>query len=398
MHVTQLLNTHLRKQCQDIHKKRWAALMAVVTALIMGKKLTVTGLGRSIKNTVYTKHNIKRADRLIGNAFLNQASTTILRAMATHIIGKEEHPVVLVDWSDLSADGEFHLLRASLPIGGRALTLYDEVHKQKKVNNNNIHKRFLRKLKNCLPAHCRPIVITDAGFRTPWFRAVQAMGWDFVGRIPGKTMVTPHAKADWIRSEPLFETATARPRYLGFVDIVRRSPLACHAYLLKRLPKGRSKKNKKGHRCSASSSQKNAHRERTPWLIATSLSGGASITKRVMNLYKTRMQIEESFRDVKNSRWEFSFNEARATTVKRYENLLLIGTLATYAVWLVGKVAKSKNLHRHYQANTIRTRNVLSTFYLGCEVLGKQALDFRREEYQAALRAMTLNFEVQCYG
>jgi len=42
MHVTQLLNTHLSKQYQGIHKKRWAALMAVVDALIVGKKLSVT--------------------------------------------------------------------------------------------------------------------------------------------------------------------------------------------------------------------------------------------------------------------------------------------------------------------------------------------------------------------
>ncbi|MDT8403936.1 IS4 family transposase [Sulfuriflexus sp.] len=398
MHVTKLLNTHLSKQCQAIHKKRWAALMAVVDALIIGKKLTVTGLGRSIKNTVYTKHNIKRVDRLVGNSSINQASIMIHRAMAEQIIGNQKQPVVLVDWSDLSADGEFHLLRASLPIGGRALTLYDEVHEQKRVNNNNVHERFLERLKTCLPSHCRPIIITDAGFRTPWFRAVQAMGWDFVGRIPGKTMITPHAKADWIRSEPIFETATARPRYLGFVDIVRRSPLPCHAYLLKRLPKGRSKKTQKEQRCIGASSKKNAHRERTPWLIATSLAGGALITKRVISLYKTRMQIEESFRDVKNSRWGFGFNEARASTAKRYENLLLIGTLATYVVWLVGKVAESKNLHRHYQANTIKMRNVLSTFYLGCEVLRKQALDFRREEYQSALRTLTQDFKSQCYG
>jgi len=34
----------------------------------------------------------------------------------------------------------------------------------------------------------------------------------------------------------------------------------------------------------------------------------------------------------------------------------------------MGKVAESKNLHRHYQAKIIRTRNILSTFYLGGEV------------------------------
>ena len=33
-----------------------------------------------------------------------------------------------------------------------------------------------------LPRDCKPIIVTDAGFKTPWFRSVLAQGWDFVGR------------------------------------------------------------------------------------------------------------------------------------------------------------------------------------------------------------------------
>ena len=89
----------------------------------------------------------------------------------------------------------------------------------------------------------------------------------------------------------------------------------------------------------------NAKRERTPWLIVASLTGGKAITKRVIKLYQTRMQIEEGFRDIKNSRWGFSLDEAKARTKFRYENLLLVGVLATFAVWLTGKVAELKNVH-----------------------------------------------------
>jgi len=397
MHATQLINNHLQRTCQGIHTKRMSALMSMVSACIQGKKLSVTGLGRAIKNTVFEKHNIKRSDRLIGNPTLNQERTLIYRTLASWIIGRQKQPVILIDWSDLSADGKFHLLRASLPVGGRALTLYDEVHPQKKANNSHIEKHFLNKLSAILPRHCRPIMITDAGFRTPWFRAVQAMGWDFVGRVGGQTMISPQSKADWIRVEPIFETATTRPRYLGFIDLVRRSPLACHAYLLKRRKQGRVKKTVFGQRSAMIHSKKNAHRERTPWLIVTSLQGGTSITKRVISLYQTRMQIEEGFRDIKNSRWGFSLDEARVSTTYRYENLLLVGALATFAVWLTGKIAELKNIHRQYQANTIKTRNVLSTFYLGCQVLKKEAMVFQREDYHQALIALRYQFEEQCY-
>ena len=89
-------------------------------------------------------------------------------------------------------------------------------------------------------------------------------------------------------------------------------------------------------------SEKNAHRERSPWLIVTSLDNKYANTRQILNLYKTRMQIEEGFRDIKNSRWGLAFNEARCSTTYRYENLLLVAHLATFAVWMIGKVASLK--------------------------------------------------------
>ncbi|WP_257999783.1 transposase, partial [Xanthomonas oryzae] len=50
---------------------------------------------------------------------------------------------------------------------------------------------FLQQLRALIPDDVRPILVTDAGFRTPWFRAVSAMGWDWVGRLRGRTQVKP---------------------------------------------------------------------------------------------------------------------------------------------------------------------------------------------------------------
>jgi hypothetical protein len=384
--------------CQGIHKKRMAALIDIVQACIQGKKLSVTGLGRALKNAVFEKHNIKRADRLIGNPALNQERGLICHVLARWIIGQLPQPVILVDWSDLSADRHYHVLRASLPVGGRALTLYDEVHPHAKLGNPNVQKRFLKTLSTILPEMCCPIIVSDAGFRNPWFRAVLAMGWDFVGRVGGHTLISPQGEAEWIRVEPIFDTATTQPKYLGYIDLAKKGSLACHAYLVRKMKQGRVKKTVFGERCAMKHSEKNAHRERTPWLIVTSLEGGTKMTKRVMNLYKTRMQIEEGFRDFKNSRWGFSLDEARAYAAYRYENLLLVGALANFAVWLVGKLAEMKNQHRHYQANTVKSRSVLSIFYLGCRVLQKERPDFRETDFKQALRALREQFEAQCYA
>lgn len=396
MHATQLLDNYLRKHCQEIHKKRMTALLTITQALITGKKLSVTGLGRAICNHTHTKHNIKRADRLIGNAAMNQDRLTIYKAMAKLIIGQQHRPVILIDWSDLSADREFHLLRASIPVGGRALTIYEESHHQRYDGNPRVQMRFLQHLKGVLPQHCHPIIVSDAGFRTPWFRAVEEMGWDFVGRVGGHMMLSSQGEDDWIRVERVFETATTRGRYLGKIDLVRKHPLACHAYLLKKKKKGRVKKTVFGERCAMKHSEKNAHRERTPWLIVTSLDNAYANTRQIINLYTTRMQIEEGFRDIKNSRWGLAFNEARCTTTYRYENLLLVAHLATFAVWLIGKIAELKHWHRNYQANTVRSEKVLSTFFLGLEVTKRSADDFLKQEFTEAIKQLRLQHKEVC--
>ncbi len=398
MHATQILNTVIYKQCQNIHKTRWKALMALVGSCIEGKKLSVTGLGRAILNTVYEKHNIKRADRLIGNAHLHKERTWIHAALARKVIGQKRTPVILVDWSPLSADGTFHLLRASLPIGGRALTIHDEVHSEKRLHNRKVEKQFLMHLKEILVTTCQPIIVTDSGYRSPWFHAVLSMGWNFVGRVGGRTLVRSHEKSDWVRTEKIMETAKQRARYYGLIDLVKRSPVVCHAYLMKKAPQGRHKKTVYGQPCQSKHSKNNAQRERGPWFIVTSLEGGAAMTKPVMNLYKTRMQIEQGFRDIKNTRWGFSLEEAKVTMICRYENLLLVGTLATFAAWLVGQIAVQKDIHRRYQANTIKTSTVLSTFYLGCRVIKKQAGEFKLDDYKQALIALQENFEAQCFA
>lgn len=396
MHATQILDTHLKKHCQGVHKTRMTALLTLCTALMIGKKLSVTGLGRAICNHTHTKHNIKRADRLIGSAAMNQDRAVIYKAMASLIMGKQRRPVILIDWSDLSTDRKFHLLRASIPVDGRALTIYEESHHQCKDGNPHVQRRFLQTLKTIIPRHCQPIIVTDAGFRTPWFRSVEEMGWDFVGRVGGHMMLSPQGEEDWVRVEQIFERATPRGCYLGEIDLVRKHPLTCHAYLLKQKKKGRVKKTVFGERCKMKHSEKNAHRERTPWLIVTSLDKAYVNTKQVINLYKTRMQIEEGFRDIKNSRWGLSFNEARCTTTYRYENLLLVAHLATFAVWLIGKIAELKHWHRHYQANTVKTEKVLSTFFLGLEVIKRGADNFFKQEFTKAIKQLRLQHKEAC--
>ena len=111
---------------------------------------------------------------------------------------------------------------------------------------------------------------------------------------------------------------------------------------------------------------------KAPWLLATSLPHRAGAARRIKQLYAQRMQIEETFRDLKSHRWGFGLRYARCSGTKRLEILLLIAALATLVAWLVGITARSLQLHRHLQANTERRREVLSTFFIGRELTRHQ--------------------------
>ena len=335
------------------------------------------------------KHQIKKADRLIGNWYLHNERKEFYRALISLTVGNMKRPVILVDWSDVSDDQVFQKLRASMAVEGRAMTLYEEVHPQSKSANRQVQNRFLKTLRQLLPEQCCPIIVTDAGFKNPWFKAVQSLGWDFVGRVGGHIMLRKVEDGSaWQRVEQVFAIATQRARYYGDIELARANPLRCHAYTLKRKPAGRIKKTRAGTKSAMKHSLKNAHRERTPWELVTSLEGGKAITKGVIRLYKARMQIEEAFRDLKNHRYGFSFRDCMSHQLHRLENLLLIGALATLAAWLVGKIAEIKGLQRRFQANTIKTRNVLSTFYLGCEIIASAWMLMTLSDFHRAIQVL----------
>jgi hypothetical protein len=128
MHAVAVLHKHLQKAVPSIHRTRLQALMAAVDAVLCGAQVSITSLGRSLSNAAFVKHKIKRMDRLIGNTRLCQDRWGLYAALTQWLVRGLPHPIILIDWSPLSGDQEYHVLRASLPVKGRALTLYEEVH------------------------------------------------------------------------------------------------------------------------------------------------------------------------------------------------------------------------------------------------------------------------------
>jgi len=385
MHALTILHRILSTSFPEIHSKRLASLLAAVEAVVSGSRLTLSDMGRGLSGSVAVKHNIKRIDRLLGNGLLHTEIPKLYEALVRQCLEGMSMPLIVIDWSDLTPDRQWQLLRASVAIEGRSMTLYEQVHPQSMATSPRVHQAFLTQLATMLPTGCVPILITDAGFRGAWFRLVNRMGWYWIGRIRNRDMVSQADVDTWAGCKTLYPLATAKARSLGQYHYVRNHPVPCNLVLIKRIHQGRHKKGKLGKRVHSNQSLKSARAQREPWLLAvcpklTHLSAQAVVT-----VYAQRMQIEESFRDLKSGRFGLGFSANRSTQKDRLGVLLLVGCLASFVLRLIGEVGKAKQMEFKFQSNTRRSRPVLSVISLALQLVQHGMAAFPPREFGVVL-------------
>lgn len=364
MYASSLLESWLEDNCAWMHKARRGAVSKLVNGLLCGGVATLTAIGRHIPGRVAEKHGIKCADRLLGNPTLFSDRLRLYQALGHWLLSDTAQPWVIIDWSDVRPGERFVMLKAAVPIGGRAVTLYEEVHPLKHYGSPATHRAFLRRLKTVVPAGCRPILITDAGFRGPWFKAVTALGWDWIGRVRDRVTYRHEMNEPFRPIKSLYALAKAVPGTVGTVWMGKKNSYRCQlhhyqAQSVHRRGKQRAKPNEKRKRRLG----------REPWVLATSLPLHSWSAQRVTHAYRQRMQIEETFRDLKSPRWGYALTYTGSSSVMRLSNLLLLATLATLVTCVTGLAARAANLARSFQANTEKRRHVLSLFSLGVHIL-----------------------------
>ena len=394
MHALTILHRILYASLPEIHAKRLTGLLAAVEAVVSGSRLTLSDLGRGLSGSVAVKHNIKRIDRLLGNCSLHTEMPKLYEALARQCLEGVSMPLIVIDWSDLTPDRHWQLLRASVAIEGRSMTLYEQVHPQSLAASPRVHQAFLSQLATMLPTGCVPILITDAGFRGAWFRLVNRMGWYWIGRIRNRDMVSPANDGAWAGCKTLYPRATVSAKSLGQYNYVRNHPVPCRLVLIKRIKQGRHKKGKFGKRLHSKQSLKSARAQREPWLLAVSPRLDHLSAQAVVAVYAQRMQIEESFRDLKSERFGLGFSANRSTQQDRLGVLLLVGCLAAFVLRLIGEVGKAKQLDFQFQSNTRRTRPVLSVITLALQLVQHGMAAFPPRELGAALERLRYDHPV----
>lgn len=387
MQAKVLLHRWLGDVLPFMHAQRRKALGAVISGVFRSGRLGVTSIGRAIGGLAKEKHNIKRADRLFSNEHLQAECTEVYMSLARQALAGVSRPIILVDWSDIDARRKFFLLRAATPVQGRSLTIYEEIHDFSTKEKRATHKAFLLKLKQILPPGCTPIIITDAGFRTPWFKEVVACGWDYVGRVRNREKVKLAENKPWIGAKSLYENATKTPKSFENSVLTRSNPMTCSLVLYKSKRKGRVSLGKMGKKKRNRTSLVASARAREPWLLASSLT---ILAEKIVTLYATRMQIEEAFRDLKCPRFGLSLYLNGTYKIARMRILVLLGSITAAFAWLIGKSTELSGQHRHFQANTTTSTKVLSTIFIGIQVFRDWRMRILTHLFQIASKQLSM--------
>lgn len=385
MKVNRILNNSLNFVTQKMHATRKKALFSCVESLLKGSHASVTAIGRDISSTAYEKHRIKRADRLLSNTHLNADALNIYKSLADFLICPKSKPIILIDWSNLDDHWGNFLIRASIMTESkRGLTIYEEVHGMGTKEKPSSHAIFLTNLSHVIGKDCKPIIVTDAGFKVPWFKQVLDMGWDFVGRsrLPNSYSTN---KDNWLPFKKLYAQATNKPKTISGY-ITKNNPLAVRLALYREKAKGRKDLNNSGEPRQSKKSRKYALGSDDPWVISTSLPLKRGLGKKLVGIYKTRMQIEEGFRDMKSPRFGQGMGFHKSKKTNRLANLVLLTTLANWVNYLCGTAAIRSNLELRYQANSIKKRRVLSTVFLGRRVLKDNSFKLLKRHLNDALK------------
>ena len=390
---TKAIVSRLLRCCEPLmHAARWQALRDVAVSAVSGRALTLTALALGTTRATSVRHRVKCVDRLLANPHLEGERIEAYRALAHEWLSGLPQVLIVVDWSSLTDDLQWHWLRASVVVDGRSITLYEEVHPRKHLAARKVHRQFVRRLAALLPPMSRPpIILTDAGFRTPWFRLIAAQGWYWLGRTRNRDFVR-RPDGEWSPAKNLYAQATEKAKDLGVYEAVRNHPLICRFALIKKKPTGRKHKYPSGKVKNNSTAKKIAQCHREPWLLSYSPGLAYLGAEAIVKLYAQRMKIEQQFRDTKNLALGMGLSQSKSRGQQRLQALLLIAHIAQLAKRLIGEAAKAQQLELQLMSNNTKSRSTISVMTLATRVIERP--DLLREIDDPWIHLQTLRRQV----
>lgn len=272
MNADRIVARFIEQALSGIHGARRRMLGAVVWAAMSGSMLSLSRLARGMTRSGGScRAALERVDRLVGSARVAQDAEEVARALLARLCRWLSPLVIAVDGSAATPGGTFVELRAAVVwLGmGRGLTVSQRVYAAALQGNGKTERALLRDLSRWVPKGTRVFVISDAGFRTPWFRAMERLGWGWIGRVRRGNQVR-HGDGVWQDAVGWAHRAPAQAWRLADARLTQSERMACDLVRVKRLPTGRRRHRCPGHGPSPKADAEARTSAREPWVLAHS--------------------------------------------------------------------------------------------------------------------------------
>jgi len=347
------IETTLRETFGEVRatvRKNLAALMIGLVMVLRTPRgwygrLSLSGISRAIPTPGQVAARYKRLHRFLDNRRFRteQLSSGLLR-LAAGESGASLVPVLV----DQTAVGDIQVLTGSYPVSGRAIPLamttfeYGELHS----SQNRLEEDFLRWLAGALPREARLVWIMDRGYgRASLLGFCRQEQWLFIIRGRAKVIVEYQEEGK-----------------------VKRASLArlAHRQGVARRYRNVLYQGTKKERIDIIVYRERGYKE--PWFLLVPADSQEKLpTEAVVQLYRSRMQIETSFRDFKS--W-LGVRGLRLKVRKAERlNRLLTGLALGYILLLAlgsGRVAQQLRRELEILRNHARhgTRRTLSRLFM----------------------------------
>lgn len=364
----QLLHDYLREECPLVHNYRLQAVMDVAYGLQKSKNLSLTAMGRKINNATDVKYKIKKVDRLESNKHLHNELEYLYSGLSRYVFTYLSHNVntnmpIIIDLCFIKDRYDIQMLSAEVACKGRSIPIYREVFAKGELKNKA--KQFLSNLSKCIPNKSKILIIMDAGFGEKWFKEIENYNWYWLSRMRQGKSVKLSDSDDWISAKNLFLNIGVKAKSYNDARIMSTHNRKCRIITKKSSPVSKRKKPLKiiaSKYNYGNGAFRRAAKE--PWILATNLPANYNAAS-IIIYYKKRMQIEESFRDLKSTQFGLGARHVRTNCISRWAVKLLLASIVQIIFWIIGIIGHSKDFQRKFQANTVRDKKVFSYFYLG---------------------------------
>lgn len=331
----------LKENVQGMRLSRLETLAVIVPAATQWEGVGIHALGRAMDTDTTAKHDIKRVERFLANANVEEES--LARGIFEAFAPKDGPVPVVADWTDVP---NAKLLVFALPCNGRSLPFFVRV-----VPKNAGDGRLIQaenEALNALHGICRGrsgiIVVADRGFGNQrWGLHVDAQGFHFVQRLSCIFNVETEHPIGALRELHLRRGKPVRD--WGWGTIGDNEAIA-------------------GRLVTAYDPE-----AKEPWYLVTDLKDIR--VQEVVDIYRRRWWIESLFRDKKNRDWGLGLATVHLNNYQRYERLFYTVALAFILLTAHGALAEAQGFDRGLKANTRKVR-VINLLRMGYHFIRKK--------------------------